>query len=67
MFGPLALPDGAALAFLPAATVIGFWIAWSDVATMRIPNKAVLSLLACFLIVAAFVLPRWRRRRSRRR
>ena len=57
MFGPLALPDGAALAFLPAATVIGVWIAWTDMASMRIPNKAVLALLACFLLIAPFVLP----------
>lgn len=57
MFGPLALPDSAALAFLPAAAVIGIWIAWTDMASMRIPNKAVLALLACFLLIAPSVLP----------
>lgn len=50
-------PAAAALAFLPFAAAIGFWVTWSDLARMRIPNTAVLSLLAVFLVVGPFVLP----------
>ncbi|MCX7644294.1 MAG: prepilin peptidase [Rhodobacteraceae bacterium] len=50
-------PAAAALAFLPFAAAIGFWVTWSDLARMRIPNAAVLALLAVFLLVGPFVLP----------
>jgi prepilin peptidase CpaA len=50
-------PAAAALAFLPFAAAIGFWVTWSDLARMRIPNAAVLALLAVFLVVGPFVLP----------
>lgn len=51
------MPAAAALAFLPFAAAIGFWVTWSDLARMRIPNAAVLALLAVFLLVGPFVLP----------
>lgn len=57
MLGPFALPDTAALAFLPAATAIGLWVAWSDMATMKIPNRAVMALVVAFVVVAPFALP----------
>jgi prepilin peptidase CpaA len=41
----------AALAFLIPALPIGIWVAWSDMKTMKIPNKAVMALGAAFLIV----------------
>ncbi len=41
----------AALAFLIPALPIGIWVAWSDMKTMKIPNKAVMALGAGFLIV----------------
>lgn len=47
----------AALAFLPFAALIAFWVMWSDMKFMRIPNKAVLALVAVFLVVGPFVLP----------
>lgn len=50
-------PATAALAFLPFAAAIGFWVTWSDLAQMRISNKASLALLAVFLVVGPFVLP----------
>ncbi len=41
----------AALAFLIPALPIGIWVAWSDMKTMKIPNKAVMVLGAGFLII----------------
>lgn len=38
------------LALLPA-TLIAIWVAWSDLSSMKIPNKAVIALLVVFLIV----------------
>lgn len=46
-----------ALAFLPFAGLIAFWVMWSDMKFMRIPNNAVLALVAVFLVVGPFVLP----------
>lgn len=36
--------------FLPLTLPIAIWVAWSDMARMRIPNQAVLSLAAVWLI-----------------
>jgi prepilin peptidase CpaA len=47
----------AALVFLPFAAVIALWVMWSDMKFMRIPNKAVLALVAVFLVIGPFVLP----------
>ena len=33
------------------------WVAWSDLARMKIPNKAVIALLAVFAIVGILTLP----------
>jgi prepilin peptidase CpaA len=41
----------AALAFLIPALPIGIWVAWSDMKSMKIPNKAVMALGAGFLII----------------
>lgn len=40
----------AALWFLPPVTAIGLWVAWSDMKFMKIPNTAVLSLAAVYLV-----------------
>ena len=53
----LALDPTAALWFLLGAAPICFWVAWSDLSSMRIPNKAVLALTGVFAIVGLFVLP----------
>jgi prepilin peptidase CpaA len=53
----MATPALAAWAFLPFAVPIALWVAWSDMARMKIPNKAVLALAAVFLFVGPFVLP----------
>lgn len=47
----------AALWFLVFATPIALWVVWSDLRAMRIPNKAVLALLAVFAVVGLAVLP----------
>ena len=57
MLGPFAMPDLAALALLPPALVIGLWVAWSDVSSMTIPNRAVLALVGCFLLIGPLVMP----------
>ncbi len=51
------LPVTAAWAFLPFVTVLGLWVAVSDMKEMRIPNAAVLALLAVWLVVGPIVLP----------
>jgi len=43
--------------FLPFAAPIALWVAWSDMATMKIPNKAVYALVAVFGVVGLFALP----------
>ncbi len=47
----------AALWFLPFVLPICFFVALSDLRDMRIPNQAVLLLVAVFLVVGLFVLP----------
>lgn len=42
-------PALAGWIFLPFVIVIGLWVAKSDLATMKIPNKAVVSLFAVFV------------------
>lgn len=44
------MTPGAALALLPFALAIGIWVAWSDMKFMKIPNKAVMALLAVWLV-----------------
>ena len=46
------LPPLAALVFLLAALPIGVWVAWSDMKSMKIPNKAVMALGIAFLVLA---------------
>ncbi|PTX56903.1 prepilin peptidase CpaA [Litoreibacter ponti] len=43
-------------ALIPALP-IAIWVAWSDLARMKIPNKAVLALLAVFVVVGVITLP----------
>jgi prepilin peptidase CpaA len=53
----LETPASAAAAFLPFVAPIALWVAWSDMARMKIPNQAVLALTAVFLIAGPVVLP----------
>lgn len=54
----------AALWFLPFVVPIALWVAWSDMARMKIPNKAVGALMLVFLAVGLVALPfdvwKWR-------
>lgn len=43
--------------FLPFVLPITIWVAWSDMATMKIPNKAVVALLLVFVVVGIIALP----------
>ncbi|WOI55698.1 prepilin peptidase [Palleronia sp. LCG004] len=52
--------DGAEFAarvFLPFVVPICIWVAWSDMARMKIPNAAVLSLGLVYLVVGPVALP----------
>ena len=48
--------EAAAWLLMPALPIC-LWVAWSDLARMKIPNLAVLALLAGFAVVGALVLP----------
>lgn len=52
MLSPLA-----AWIFLPFVLPICLWVAWSDMATMKIPNKAVLALWAVWILPGVLVVP----------
>ncbi|MEL7460196.1 MAG: prepilin peptidase [Pseudomonadota bacterium] len=43
--------------FLPFVLPIAAWVCWSDLSRMKIPNLAVLALLAVYVVVGPFVLP----------
>lgn len=45
------------LAFLPFAVVIGLYVAWRDLSSMKIPNVSVYALFAVFVILGPFVMP----------
>ncbi len=53
----ITLPAQAALAFLPFVIPVCLWVAWSDMARMKIPNKAVLALVGVYLVVGPVALP----------
>jgi prepilin peptidase CpaA len=46
-----------ALWFLPYATPVCLYVAWSDLARMKIPNAADLALLAVFAVIGPLALP----------
>jgi len=46
-----------ALWFLPFVTPIALFVAWSDMAAMKIPNKAVLALMGVFAVIGLIALP----------
>ena len=43
--------------FLPFVLPITVWVSWSDMASMKIPNKAVLALLIVFAVIGLLALP----------
>lgn len=53
----MLLDPTAALWFLLCVFPIAIWVAWSDLARMKIPNKAVLALLVVYLVVGILTLP----------
>lgn len=53
----MAISASAALWFLPFVLPICFYVAFSDLRDMRIPNQAVLVLAAVFVVVGLFALP----------
>ena len=53
----LEITARAALWFLPFVVPICAWVALSDLRSMKIPNMAVLALLATFALVGLWVMP----------
>ena len=43
--------------FLIATLPVAIWVAWSDMASMTIPNTAVIALVAVFAVAGMLVLP----------
>lgn len=46
-----------ALILLIVVAPVSIWVAWSDLKTMKIPNTAVLTMLAGFAVLGALALP----------
>jgi prepilin peptidase CpaA len=42
---------------MPFIVVIGLWVAWSDMKSMKIPNRAVLALAAVWAVLAPLAQP----------
>ena len=53
----MAIAASTALWFLPFVLPICFYVAWSDMRAMRIPNYAVIALAVVFLVVGLVALP----------
>lgn len=53
----MQMPASAALWLLPFAAPICLYVAWTDLAQMKIRNHAVLALVAVYAVVGLFVLP----------
>lgn len=53
----MLITASSALWFLPFVLPICFYVAWSDMRAMRIPNNAVLALLGVFVVVGLVALP----------
>ncbi|MDP2085260.1 MAG: prepilin peptidase [Gemmobacter sp.] len=53
----LAASAREALWFLPFVAPVALWVAWSDMKSMKIPNKAVLALAGVFAVVGLIALP----------
>ncbi|WP_415183516.1 prepilin peptidase [Phaeovulum sp.] len=50
-------PSQSALVLLLFITPVCAWVVWSDLKTMKIPNRAVYALVGVFFLVGPFVLP----------
>ena len=53
----MAITAWSALWFLPFALPISIWVAWNDMKFMKIPNKAVASLMVVFVVIGLIAVP----------
>ncbi len=53
----MAIPDTAALVLLIAAAPVCFYVAYSDLRAMRIPNWTVYALFGLFVVLGPFLMP----------
>ncbi len=60
MLNPFEGPEAVTFAyriFLLLCLPVCAWVAWSDLKTMKIPNKAVLAILAIFAVAGILLIP----------
>ena len=62
MFNPYPITSAEAVAFAYAIFLlfclpICAWVVWSDLKTMKIPNRAVLALIAVFVVAGLIIMP----------
>lgn len=53
----IAQSANAALWLMIFAAPVAFWVVWSDLRAMRIPNKAVVALIGVYAVVGLLALP----------
>lgn len=53
----MALTAYAAYWFLPAVVPIAIYVSWSDMSSMKIPNKAVMALVLAYAVLGLIALP----------
>ena len=55
----LTVTTFSAALFLPFVLPICLWVMWSDLNSMKIPNKAILALAGVFVVVGLVAVPLW--------
>ena len=53
----MAMTAYAAWWFLPAVIPIAIYVSWSDMSTMKIPNRAVIALVVAYAVLGLFAFP----------
>lgn len=57
LFSNLAITQMQALVFGLLTFPISLWVIWTDLASMKIKNEAVLAMLAIFVVAGLFLMP----------
>ena len=53
----MVIDTATAAWFLPFVLPIALWISWTDMSSMKIPNKAVIATLVVFAVIGLIALP----------
>ncbi|MEM6576949.1 MAG: prepilin peptidase [Pseudomonadota bacterium] len=59
MFIDLTITSFSTVLFLPFVLPVCLWVMWSDLNAMKIPNSAVMTLAAIFVVVGLIAVPIW--------